>query len=138
MITSDTETRQRKTKVVRHTDLDVYQRAFETAMEIYRLSKGFPTEEKFSLTDQIRRASRSVAANLAEGWRKRRYAASFVSKLNDCEGEAGETQCWLQFAVECGYLKAAQARSIYRKYDAIIAMLVNMQNNPDKWSLTKR
>ena len=128
----------RKSKVVRHTDLEVYQRAFKAAMDIFEASKTFPSEEKYSLTDQIRRASRSVAANVAEGWRKRRYAASFVSKLNDSEGEAGEAQCWLQFAVECGYLKAGTARALYRAYDEIIGMLVNMQNHPDKWSITKR
>jgi len=96
----------RKTKVVRHTDLDVYQRAFAAAMEVFRLSKSFPRDEKFSLTDQGRRSSRSVAANIAEAWRKRRYSASFVSKLNDAEGEAAETQTWLQFAVVCEYADA--------------------------------
>lgn len=135
---SDHETKGRKAKVVRHTDLEVYQRTFDAAMQIFTLSKKFPAEEKFSMTDQIRRASRSVAANLAEGWRKRRYAASFVSKLNDCEGEAAETQCWLQFAVECGYITSDEARSLYRTYDDIIAMLVHMQNQPEKWALTKR
>ena len=132
------DSQNRKSKVVRHTDLEVYQRAFKAAMDIFEASKTFPSEEKYSLTDQIRRASRSVAANVAEGWRKRRYAASFVSKLNDSEGEAGETQCWLQFALECGYLKAGTARALYRAYDEIIGMLVNMRNHPDKWSITKR
>ncbi len=132
------ESQNKKSKVVRHTDLEVYQRAFKAAMDIFEASRTFPAEEKFSLTDQIRRASRSVAANIAEGWRKRRYSASFVSKLNDSEGEAGETQCWIQFAVECGYLKSGTARALYRAYDDIIGKLVNMQNNPDKWSLTKR
>jgi four helix bundle protein len=132
------DSQNRESKVVRHTDLEVYQRAFKAAMDIFEASKTFPSEERYSLTDQIRRASRSVAANVAEGWRKRRYSASFVSKLNDSEGEAGETQCWLQFAVECGYLKAGTARALYRAYDEIIGMLVNMQNHPDKWSITKR
>jgi len=128
----------RKAKVVRHTDLDVYQRAFAVAMEVFRLSKLFPPEERYSLTDQGRRSSRSVAANIAEGWRKRRYAASFVSKLNDAEVEAAETQTWLQFAVECGYAEPEATRAIYAEYDQIIAMLVNMQNHPEQWSLTKR
>lgn len=128
----------RKTKIVRHTDLEVYSQAFSAAMEVFRLSKMFPKEEKFSLTDQVRRSSRSVAANVAEGWRKRRYAASFVNKLNDAEAEAAETQTWIQFAVESGYLDRDASRELYGKYDSIIAMLVNMQNHPDKWSLTKR
>jgi four helix bundle protein len=126
----------RKTRIVRHTDLEVYQRAFHAAMEVFKLSKGFPTEEKYSLTDQVRRSSRSTCGNMAEGWRKRRYPASFVCKLNDAEGEAAETQSWLQFAVECEYLKASATRLLYREYDEIIAMLVNMQNHPNQWSLT--
>ena len=82
-------TNTRKTKIVRHTDLEVYQRAFQAAMEVFHLSKTFPSEEKYSLIDQGRRSSRSVAANISEAWRKRRYPASLVSKLNDAEGEAG-------------------------------------------------
>lgn len=128
----------RKDKVVRHTDLEVYQRAFVAAMKVFELSKSFPADEKFSLTDQGRRSSRSVAANISEGWRKRRYQASFVSKLNDAEGEAAETQTWLQFAVECGYAGADTTRTLYGEYDQIIAMLVHMQNHPEHWSLTKR
>jgi four helix bundle protein len=90
-------------KITRHTDLEVYNKAFDVAMRIFELSKKFPKEETYSLTDQIRRASRSVCSNLAEGWRKRRYEAAFISKLSDSEGEAAETQVWLQFAVKCGY-----------------------------------
>ena len=126
----------RKAKIVRHTDLEVYQRAFEAAMNVFGLSKSFPHEERYSLTDQVRRSSRSVCGNMAEGWRKRRYAAAFVNKLNDSEGEAAETQSWLQFAVDCEYLKASEARTLYREYDEIIAMLVNMQNHADQWSLS--
>ena len=129
---------ERKKKVVRHTDLDVYQKAFAVGMKIYHLSKRFPSEEKYSLTDQVRRSSRSVSANIAEGWRKRRYPASFINKLNDSEGEAAETQVWLQYAVECGYVQPADTRELYREYDDIIGMLVNMQNHPDQWCLTKR
>jgi four helix bundle protein len=128
----------RKSKVTRHTDLEVYQRAFAAAMEVFRLSKTFPAEEKYSLTDQGRRSSRSVAANISEAWRKRRYSASFVSKLNDAEGEAAETQTWPQFAVECVYANAENTRAIYSEYDSIIGMLVNMQNHPEQWCLTKR
>ena len=89
-------------KIRSHRDLDVYRRAFATAMQIFRLSKTFPKDETFSLTDQGRRSSRSVCANLAEAWRKRRYEAAFISKLSDAETEAGETQVWLEFALECG------------------------------------
>lgn len=135
MDNSETE---RKSKIVRHTDLDVYQRSFKAAMEIFRLSKKFPPEEKYSLTDQVRRSSRSVSANIAEGWRKRRYAGSFISKLNDSEGEAAESQSWLQFAVECEYLTPEETRSLYQEYDDIIGMLVNMQNNPEKWTISKK
>ena len=124
-----------KTKIVRHTDLEVYRRAFAAAMQVFKLSKAFPKEERYSLTDQARRASRSVAANISEGWRKRRYAASFVSKLNDAEGEAAETQTWLQFAVECDYLKPEDTRVLYAEYDQLIAMLVTMQNQPEVWKL---
>ena len=128
----------RKTKITRHTDLEVYQRAFSVAMMLFKLSKTFPAEEKYSLTDQCRRSSRAVAANITEAWRKRRYPASFVNKLNDAEGEAGETQTWLQFAVECGYLEATPARDLYSECDSVIAMLIQMQNHPENWCLTKR
>ena len=128
----------RKTRIVRHTDLEVYGRGFKAAMQVFELSKRFPSEEKYSLSDQVRRSSRSVCGNLAEGWRKRRYAAAFVSKLNDSEGEAAETQSWLQFAVECEYLKPTETRALYREYDELIAMLVEMQNHPEKWRLTPR
>ena len=124
-----------KTKIVRHTDLEVYRRAFAAAMQVFKLSKAFPKEERYSLTDQARRASRSVAANISEGWRKRRYAASFFSKLNDAEGEAAETQTWLQFAVECDYPKPEDTRAVYAEYDQLIAMLVTMQNQPEVWKL---
>ena len=85
-----------KEAIKTHEDLAVYQLAFSAAMTILKISKKFPVEEKYSLTDQIRRSSRSVCANLAEAWRKRRYEAAFISKLNDCEAEAAETQVWLK------------------------------------------
>ena len=121
-------------KIKRHTDLKVYQLAFATAMEVFAESKAFPKEERYSLTDQVRRSSRSVAANLAEGWRKRRYPAAFISKLNDAEGEAAETQTWLQFAVECDYMTKDAARKLYKQCDEAIAMLVHMQNHVDQWT----
>jgi len=85
-------------------DLDVYQKAFDAAMQIFEVSKSFPREEMYSLTDQIRRSSRSVCSNLAEGWRKRKYKAVFMNKLSDAGQEASETQTWLQFALKCNYL----------------------------------
>ena len=121
-----------------HTDLEVYQIAFDRAMKIFELTKSFPREETYSLTDQIRRCSRSVCANLAEAWRKRRYEAAFVSKLSDSETEAAETQVWIQFSVKCGYLGREQATLLYTEYDKILGMLVAMIANPTPWLLKKR
>ena len=95
-------------KIQEHTDLEIYRKAFDGAILIFEVTKKFPKEETYSLTDQIRRSSRSVCANLAEAWRKRRYKAAFVSKLSDAEGE--ETQVWLQFAVSSGHLELKGAR----------------------------
>ncbi len=122
-------------KITRHQDLEVYKKAFAAAMRIFELSKSFPKEEIFSLTDQIRRSSRSVCANLAEAWRKRRYEAAFIAKLNDSEGESAETQTWLEFAVRCEYLEKEIGRELFKEYDEIISMLVSMINNPDTWVL---
>jgi four helix bundle protein len=116
-----------------HRELEVYQLAFEAAMRIFELTKGFPKEEQYSLTDQIRRASRAVCANLAEAWRKRRYEGAFVLRLNDAEAEAAETQTWLDFSVECKYLDANTARGIHQTYDNILGKLVNMINKPSPW-----
>ncbi len=102
------------TKILSHRDLEVYQKAFQASMRIFELSRAFPPEEKYSLTDQIRRSSRSVCANLAEAWRKRRYQAAFISKLTDLEGEAAETQVWIEFAVHCGYMTRDDVNSLYR------------------------
>lgn len=121
--------------VVKHQDLDVYNKAFEAAMLVFELSKRFPKEEVYSLTDQIRRSSRSVCANLAEAWRKRRYEAAFVSKLNDSEAEAAETQTWLEFAVRCEYLAPDVGRDLFKSYHEVISMLVVMINNADSWAL---
>ena len=126
---------ERKKTIRKHTDLDVYTRGFDVAMQLFRLSKAFPVEERYSLTDQCRRSSRSVCANLAEAWRKRRYPAAFVSKLSDAEAEAAETQTWIQFAVECEYLGAEEARTLYNEYDNVIGMLVNMMNKPEDWKV---
>ncbi|MBX7174521.1 MAG: four helix bundle protein [Pyrinomonadaceae bacterium] len=121
--------------VVRHQDLDVYRKAFEAGMLIFELSKSFPKEETFSLTDQIRRSSRSVCANIAEAWRKRRYIAAFISKLNDAEGEAAETQTWIEFSVRSSYLEAETGRKLFKEYEEIISMIVSMQTNANSWCL---
>jgi len=118
-----------------HRELKVYQLSFEAGMEIFHLSKSFPKEERYSLTDQIRRSSRSVSANISEAFRKRRYPKSFIAKLSDSEGEAAETQNWLDFALACAYIGTTEHRSLYDKYDHILSMIVNMINNPGKWSL---
>ena len=124
-------------KIQEHTDLEVYRKAFDGAMLIFEVTKKFPKEEAYSLTDQIRRSSRSVCANLAEAWRKRRYKAAFVSKLSDAEGEAAETQVWLQFAVSSGYLERQGSASLYQTYDEIIRMLVSMINKPQFWVISR-
>ena len=118
-----------------HRELEVYQLAFAAAMRIFEFSKTFPREECYSLTDQIRRASRSVCANLTEAWRKRRYRKAFLSKLNDAEAEAAEVQTWIEFAVKCNYLDAEIRRELYRVYDQVLGKLVNMFNRPDPWLL---
>ena len=102
-------------------------------MELFELSKSFPKEETYSLTDQIRRSSRSVCANLAEAWRKRRYEAAFISKLSDSESEAAETQVWIEFAVKCNYLNRDRAATLYRVYDDILRTLVGMITHPETW-----
>ncbi len=120
-----------------HRELEVYKLAFDGAIQIFKLSKKFPVEERYSLTDQIRRSSRAVNANLAEAWRKRRYEGSFLLTLNNSEAEAAETQAWLEFAVECEYLDRSAARELYRTYNNIIGKLVKMINNPSPWLLTR-
>jgi four helix bundle protein len=116
-----------------HRELEVYQMAFEGAMRVFELTRHFPREECFSLTDQIRRSSRSVCANLAEAWRKRRYEGAFLSKLNDAEAEAAETQTWIEFAVKSNYLDPGAGRELYQAYDNILGKLVSMIHNPSSW-----
>jgi four helix bundle protein len=120
-------------KILSHCDLEVYRKAFAAAMDVFELSKAFPKEEIYSLVDQIRRSSRSVCANLAEAWRKRRYEAAFISKLADSEGEVAETQTWIEFAVKCGYLDRSRAESLYRTYDGVLRTLVGMITHPETW-----
>ncbi len=116
-----------------HHELEVYRMAFDAAMKIFETTNEFPIEERYSLTDQIRRSSRSVCANIAEAWRKRRYQAAFISKLSDAEAEAAETQTWLQFAVKCDYLPKSKARDLYRTYDSVIGKIIRMIKNPKPW-----
>ncbi|MBD2491388.1 four helix bundle protein [Aulosira sp. FACHB-615] len=120
-----------------HGDLEVYKMAFDTAMQIFELSKKFPIEEKYSLTDQIRRASRSVCANFAEAWRKRRYEAAFIAKLCDAEAEAAFPQTWIEFAVQCHYVDIETGRNLYKAYNSILGMLVTMIHNSNKWIIPK-
>ncbi len=118
------------------TDLDVYQLAFSLQQEVFQLSKEFPAEERYSLTDQIRRSSRSVGANICEAWRKRRYPAHFKSKLTDSDGEQEETCHWLRKAVSCEYLPAEQGRELVERYNHVGAMLNRMINKADSWCRT--
>jgi four helix bundle protein len=108
---------------------------FEVAMKIFEMSKSFPIEERYSLTDQVRRSSRSVCANMAEAWRKRRYEASFLSKLSDAEAEAAESQVWLEFAFQCGYFKEEYFQELSVAYNNILGKIVNLINNPQQWLL---
>jgi len=123
--------------ITHHWQLDVYKLSVEVAMQIFELTKRFPREEMYSLTGQIRRSSRSVSGQIAEGWRKRKYEASFVSKLNDAEGEAAETQSWLEYSVKCGYMSRSDGIDLHRTYNRIIGKLVKMGNNPQPWLLHK-
>ncbi|WP_095071128.1 four helix bundle protein [Chryseobacterium taklimakanense] len=116
-------------------DLMVYQKAFDTAMEIYRVSRSFPPEERYSLTSQIIRSSRSVCGNIAEGWRKRRYPKLFENKLTDADGEATETQNWLNFALACDYIDNKTHNRIYEEYNEILSIITSMIINSDKWTL---
>ena len=125
-------------KIETHRDLEVYQKAFDAAMRIFELSKAFSKEETCALTDQMRRSARSVCANLAEAWRKRRYEAAFISKLSDSESEAAETQVWLEFAVKCGYLKRDEGVELYQVYDEILTTIVGMINHPETWVIGYR
>ena len=114
-------------------ELHVYQHGMEWAMKVFELTRSFPPTERYSLVDQMRRSSRSVCANLAEAWRKRRYAAAFVAKLSDAETEAAETQVHAEIAWRCGYLTEAESKDLDDTYDRIIGRLVRMIDQPEKW-----
>ncbi|MBI9037309.1 MAG: four helix bundle protein [Bacteroidales bacterium] len=113
--------------------LKVYQLAYRLAMEIFEISKSFPKEEKYSLTDQIRRSSRSVCSNIAEAYRKRRYPKNFTSKISDSDGEASETIVWVDFAKDCTYISIEIHKSLITRYEEVGRMLGSMANNPEKF-----
>ncbi len=125
-------------KITTHKELEVYQRAFAIAMRVFHLSKQFPREEMYSLTDQIRRSSRSVCANLAEAWHKRRYEAAFIAKLSDVEAEAAETQVWLEFGSACAYLPQDVRVDLSQAYDGVLRTIVGMISHPDSWVLRSK
>lgn len=117
-----------------HEDLKVFQMAYRLAMEIFHLSKNFPIEERYSLTDQIRRSSRSVAVNIAKGYRRRQYQNAFSNKMSESDAEATETQVWLDFARDCGYLSAEVSQKLLSDYAQVGRMLGSMILHPEKFS----
>lgn len=119
-------------------DTDVYKTAYALSMRIFELSKAWPAEEKYSLIDQIRRSSRSVCANLREAWAKRRYEAHFISKLSDCDGENGETDTWLDYAKDCGYISREQHLSLVGMTKKVGGMLGSMLKTPQPFLLKNR
>ena len=114
-------------------DLILYQKAYVVSMEIFFLTKKYPKEEKYSLTDQIRRSSRSVCANVSESWAKRRYKKVFVNKLTDSLGEEFETETWLKYSLDCGYINKTEYKNLTKKYEEVRKMLIAIINNPDKF-----
>jgi four helix bundle protein len=114
-------------------DLIVYQKAYKLAMDIFEISKTFPKEEKYSLTDQIRRSSRSITSNISEAWARRKYIKSFVSKLTDSLGEEFETETWLEYSRDCKYITIEKHSELINGYDEIRKMLISIINSPDKW-----
>ncbi|OGP08970.1 MAG: four helix bundle protein [Deltaproteobacteria bacterium GWA2_42_85] len=119
---------------IRHfRELEVYRKAFNVAMKVFEITKSFPIEEKYSLADQIRRSSRSVCSNLAEGWRKRKYEAVFRNKLTDAMQEASETQSWLEFCLACNYINELLFKEIDAEYEEIFLMLNSMEKNAEKF-----
>ncbi len=119
-------------------DLEVYKKAYSVSMEIFQLSKSWPVEEKYSLIDQVRRSSRSVCSNLREAWAKRRYEAHFISKLSDCDGENSETDTWLDYAQDCGYLAEERHAVLVSHITEVGKMLGGMLRNPDPFLLKRK
>jgi four helix bundle protein len=120
----------------RFKELEVWQAAMDLAMEIFFVSKDFPPEERYALTDQARRSLRSVAANISEAWRKRRYPAAFVSKLSDAETEAAETQTWVEVALRCQYIRQNTADELETRYEKVISQIVRMIDDADRWTIS--
>src|SRR3990172_1409624 len=120
---------ERKKDLKHFRDLEVYQLAFKSAMRIFKITKVFPAEEKYSLTDQVRRSSRSVCSNIAEAWRKRKYKAVFSNKLTDSMQEASETQCWLEFGLACKHIEDKLFKELDSEYEEILLMLNAMEKN---------
>lgn len=120
-------------RIESYRDLRVYQSAMDAAMRIFEITKAFPPTEKYSLVDQVRRSSRSVSANLAEAWRKRRYKAAFIAKLSDAESEAAETQVWVDFSIRCRYVDENTQKELDDAYEKVIAQIVKMIDEADKW-----
>ena len=115
-------------------DLIVYQKAYKLAMGIFEISKSFPKEEKYSLTDQMRRSSRSVTSNLAEAWARKNYPKAFVNKLTDSLGEEYETEVWLDYSRDANYITIDKHSELMKEYDEVRKMLISMLNHPEKWS----
>ena len=122
-------------KIESFKDLIVYQKAYKLANEIFEISKSFPKEEKYSLTDQMRRSSRSVTSCIAESWAKRRYEKSFINKLTDSLGEENETEVWLDYSKDCKYIQKEIHETLLSEYNEVRKMLISMINNADKWCL---
>jgi four helix bundle protein len=127
--------RNRPRKTTTHRQLEVFTRAFDVSALWFKLSKRISKEETHSLTDQLRRSSRCVCSNLAEAWRRRRHEAAFVAKFSDCEAEAVETQVWIKYAVNYGYLDSESSKELSKNYSGIILALVGMLDHSDKWIL---
>ena len=125
-------------KIQNHWQLDVYKLSVEASMEIFEMSKSFPAEKTYSLTDQIRRSSRSVLSQIGEEQRRRKYEGAFINNLNEAEGEAGETQVWIEYSVKCKYIARKKGVALHKKYDSIIGKLVMMGNNPSLWILNHK
>ena len=124
-------------RIISHKDLRVYKDSMNVALKIFQITNSLPKEEKYSMIDQIRRSSRSVCANIAEAWRKRRYKAAFIAKLSDVESEACETQVWIEFAEKCNYIKEDEAKSLDNSYDRIIGQVIRMIERADNWLIRK-
>lgn len=127
----------RRNFIESHQELKVYQIAFEAAMRVFELSREFPQEERGLIVHQVVRSSRSVCANLAEAWRKRRYKAAFIAKLNDAEAEAAESPTWIEFAVMCSYLDSETGQELYQNYNDILAGIERLIDNADTWVIRK-